>query len=202
MVGTIKFLYAGESDINTLSKQIDAILMHIDGQIGFKEGNKYYSNKDIEKLFNKYEGKFDYIRDCSDDYSSAYCYNESKTEEDVKEYEKLKLIADINKYNGAEIYKKYEINLNHDAYHFGGIDNTYEIEIIYNLNLDKENCLLKVVHTQNEYYGRNNLLNEDIGEEENVQNSITNTFESKGKFTEIASLIEEFLKELVLIENK
>lgn len=192
--------YKNKNDLQTLCDQINSIVMHIDGKIGYEEHDEFFSNKHIEKLFNQYEAKLDYIADVSDSYQYACWYNENPTEKEIAEYEKMNKISKINKYNGAEIYKKYEVEIEHDSYHFGGISNSFAFEIIYNTTIDKDNCLLKIVHTKNAYYGRNNILNEDKNEDQNELNSKTSSFECKGKFSKIYNTIEKFLKSLTKLQ--
>jgi hypothetical protein len=194
--------YKGEQNIGELIIQIDSILKHIDGQIGFKENNTYYSNDDLERFFDDFEIEQASIVDITDAYDSEYFYNEHPSEEDVKEFERMEKIAAINKYTGSEIYKKYEITLFHDTYHYGGIDNVYEIEFTYNMSLDPKYCLLKIACTKNEYFGRNNLIEKDCPQDENVKSSVINIYKTKGKFSEIFNIVEEFLNGLKHISGE
>jgi hypothetical protein len=196
--------YNSEKDIDTLVQVINKHLEHIEGKIGFLEDGRYYDNKNIERLFDAYERKFDHVTDMSDSYKYKYWniseYEDRKpTQEETDEYNRISKIANINHYNGAEIYKLYEMSINYDAYHFGGVGTHYEFEIIYNLNIDKDNCILNVKQITTEYVGRNNVLNDD-----NLENEVkeeTNTYSVKGTFTYIEDTLTEFLDELSKISE-
>lgn len=196
--------YNSEKDIDTLVEIINKHLEHIEGKIGYLEDERYYDNKDIERLFDNYKRKFDHVTDMSDSYRYEYWniseYDDREpTQEETDEYNRMSKIADINHYNGAEIYKKYEMSINYDAYHFGGVGTKYEFEIIYNLNIDKDNCILNVKQTITEYIGRNNVLNDDSLENEVKEE--TNTYSVKGSFTYIEDILTEFLDELSKISE-
>jgi hypothetical protein len=188
--------YKSKQDIDTLAEVINKHLEHIEGKVGYLEDGRYYTNHDIERLFDEYERKFDNVTDMSDSYKYDYWnieeYSDRKpTEEETNEYNRMCKIAEINHHTGAEIYKKYEVLINHNAYHFGGVGIHYEFEIIYNLNIDKDNCILNVKQTTSKYVGRNNVLHD-----ENLENEISeevNTYSIKGTFTHIEDTLTEFL---------
>jgi len=191
--------YNSEKDIDILAEMINKHIEHIEGKIGYLEDERYYDNKDIERLFDSYKRKFDHVTDMSDSYKYEYWniseYNDREpTTEETDEYNRMCDLAEINHYTGAEIYKKYEVLINHNAYHFGGVGTTYEFEVIYNLNIDKDNCILNVKQTTTEYAGRNNVLNDESLENEIKEE--TNTYSINGTFTYIEDTLTEFLDEL------
>lgn len=196
--------YNSDKDLDALVEIINKHLEHIEGKIGYFEDGRYYTNKDIERLFDNYERKFDHVTDMSDSYKYEYWniseYDDRKpTKEETDKYNRMCDLAEINHYTGAEIYKKYEMSINYDAYHFGGVGTKYEFEIIYNLNIDKDNCILNVKQTTTEYVGRNNVLNDDSLENEVKEE--TNTYSVKGTFTYIEDTLTEFLDELSKISE-
>ena len=191
--------YKNEQDIGIMCKNIDKIIEHIDGKYGYLENNRYYTNEDIEVFFDEYKNKLNYLEDMSDAYRSAFHYNDEPTEEESKEYEKICEIAEINHYKGAEIYKKYELIINRDAYYFGGIGNTYEFEIIHNTNIDKDNCILNITYTLSDYIGWNNKCDDDIQNEKSehvTQETI------KGSYIFVMNILADFLNKLIEVEQE
>lgn len=196
--------YNSGQDIDTLAEIIDKHLEHIKGKVGYLEDGRYYTNDYVERVFDKYKRKFDNVTDMSDSYKYTY-WNISEyedrepTEEETNEYNRMCDMAEINHYTGAEIYKKYEVLVNHNAYHFGGVGTTYEFEVIYNLNIDKDNCILNIKQITSEYIGRNNVLHDDSLENEISEE--VNTYSIKGTFTNIEDTLTEFLDELSKISE-
>ena len=188
--------YKSEKDINLLMSNIDKILEHIDGKFGYHENKRYFNNSDVESLFDKFENKFEYLVDIT----NGYQYLERETEEDFEEYNRLKELAEINHFKGSEIYKKHLLNNDkNDVYWRGGIKNEFEIEFIYNLNIDKDYCIVNITNSIIEYRGQrccNSNRYEDI--ENEISNKETTTT-IKGSFLECCSQIEEFLNELAKI---
>lgn len=186
--------YKNSNDLDEFRKAIDAIIEHIDGKYGYFENGFYYTNENIEGLFRQFEDKFEYLNDSTDGYQYNLMNNENPTEQELEQDKKLYDLCTINHYEGAEIYKKYTILLNRDAYWFGEISNEYEIEFIYNLNLDKENCIVNITQTISQYVGQNDHAYEK--DFENTLKEDKNNYTIKGKFTEVEKTLIEFLVEL------
>jgi hypothetical protein len=189
--------YNGEQDIQILCQQINKLIEHIDGKFGYLE-DRFYTNEDVDRFFEEYKDKFDYIEDMTESYSYAHFYNENPSEEDIKEYKRISEMANINHYKGAEIYKKYELIVDRDTYHFGGIGNTYEFEIIYNTNIDKDNCILNITHILSDYVGWNNR-DEDDYNFDNEKSEFVTKETIKGKYTYVMKTLSDFLDQLLEI---
>lgn len=190
--------YKDSYNLKELCKAIDAIIDHIDGRYGYLEDNYHYTNRDVERLFEKFKEQFEYLEDFTDSYQYNLMNNDNPTEEEIMHDNELDELCKINHYKGAEIYKKYQILLNRDAYWFGGISNEYEIEFIYNLNLDKDNCIVNIIQIISQYVGQNDH-NNDL-DFENILEENKNEFTLKGTFTEVEDILITFLTELSTIK--
>lgn len=192
--------YQSENDIDILCDNIEKFFEHINGRFGYFENGQYYNNSHVEEFIEGYSGKLEHVEDRSTDYQWIGYGNEDLTPQEEMEYIQKKEMYTINHYKGVEIYKKYSFYINYDeAYHLGGIVNEFEIEFIYNLNIDKDNCIINIEHNIIEYEGWNGHswdvdFKNEISRNQNVETI-------KGSFTYCQKELEKFLDGLCEIKK-
>lgn len=192
-----RFSYNGEEDIDNLSNMINAFIEHIDGKFGYFENNTYYSNKNLEKIFNFYKNKFTNVYDITSHWDFEFRDDENINPELMDKYLAKKDIVEINHFKGAEIYKVYNLHLNYEAIHRGGVDIKYIFEIIYNRNIDNENCILNITSITAEYIP----WTEELMGKSNIVDKTENSLTLKGRYTFIENTIKTLLDNLLSMKK-
>lgn len=172
-----EFNYKSESDIGELIKCIESFSDHLNNKIGYIENDRYYSNKDIKNYFETLQDN--YL--AYDKWKYGYVTISYK-----EEFQHIKddgsSLGTINKYKGVEVKFKVLLRFNQGGeYSIGDIKNISDITIVYDKNIDNNNCLLTI---ESELYKEC----EDTLYEEN--------YEFKDTFTGVMKILDNYIKGL------
>lgn len=145
---------------------IDSSLRFIKGNFGFKEGDRYFGNKEIERIIRKYQQIIRRKRKAISIGDNGYCYAKS-----TGSFEQTNLL------DGVELSKNISL------YTSGIQNNQYcDFSFYYDKNIDVNNCILEV-----EYKVVND--DEDIKEmEEEYRGKFTELIKI------VESIFKEFIK--------
>ena len=193
------FEYKSEQDIEELIKCIKCFKEHVEGKVGFLESGKYFGNKAIERYIDKF---IDSVKKSEDGYEkwNHYLFKLRPIHDDDFMLESFG--KKINKYNGIEIYKKYELIFNdYSQWAIGDKTNKSIITIEYNTKEDKENCILDINNSINTSADDTNLYAydeyedyEDGDDDYNVINVV-----EKGSFSYIMSKLNDYIESMCKI---
>lgn len=195
------FDYKSEEDIDELIKCMYAFEEHIKGNIGYLESGRYCNNIDISRYFeslNKPEI-------AHEQWNHYHIRVDMKNQWDGRGYGST-LIPIVNKYKGIEISKVVELTFNDAAqWSIGDEINKSIITILYDKNIDKENCLLTIENYI--FESSDNYIIEDY--DDDLDEYITNhnsrflvgKLEFKGSFSYIMQTIDAYVKKMCEIYN-
>lgn len=198
------FDYHGDEDIEELVKCIKAFKEHVDGRFGYFECGEYFQNKNIEKYMNNFISSVK----CNDDgYNKWNHYL-------IKVFDKSGSNVNINKYNGLEIFKKYELTFNDfSQWSVGNKTNKSIITIKYDTKKDREYCELNIknyvytfedqssdlyIHNDNEYDEEDVWMFSEVllNEKYMVANVV-----KKGSFIYVLGVLKEYIESMCEIHE-
>lgn len=187
------FKYNSSDDVDELIKCIDAYYDHINGNIGFFEDDKFYSNGDVDKFF---EG----LRNDKKAYDkwNYYAIRVNGVTPSYRKYESNRHNI-LDKYKGIELNTETEIVFN-DAGQWSEGDeiNKSIIKVVYDKNIDSNNCILNIenyIYTDDDEYLQEVYDDESAYEYSMKMNPqfMVGQVEFRGSFSEVMAKIKEYV---------
>lgn len=164
-------------NIQELIKCIESFKKHLSGQIGYLEDGNYYSNKDIVKYFESLKdgelGDEKWINGyVIIDFDKNFVHGENEAHK----------FSILNKYIGVEIKLKVCLTFNCKSnFSIGDTNNQSIITIIYDKNIDSNNCILNIKNSL--YKEVNNVLQEE-------------KYEFRDSFSGVMEIVDDYVRSL------
>lgn len=187
------FKYNSSDDASELIRCIDAYYDHINGNIGFFEDGKYYSNSDVDRFFDSLRND----KKAFDKWNHYAIIVNGVTPSYGKCGSNRNNI--LNKYKGIEINAETELVFNDAAQWSEGDEiNKSIIKVIYDKNIDANNCILIVenyIYTDDDEYLQEIYDEESAYEYSMIMNPqfMVGKVEFRGSFSEVMTKIKEYV---------